>query len=102
MLKREEMLKEIYNNLQTRQLEAVIFGNDEEGYEVDYRMDDHFAEPEIEQQIVATVNLKPEYWRETLEEWDIEKVEDADEDIIEEFIDNVLEPYIDWKMEERA
>ena len=61
---------------------------------IGYRIEDNQAEDEDE--IVATLALRPSYWADTLAEWGLfdeannTVVTDADQEKINEFIDDVL------------
>lgn len=86
----EEQWQDLYNNLGWEYMEALLNPDGS----IEYRIEDNQAEDEDE--IVATLALKPSYWRDSLKEWDLyddERVTvntDADQETIKEFIDEVL------------
>ena len=86
----EEQWQELYNNLGWTYMEAIL---NQDG-SIEYRIEDNLSRDEDE--IVATLQLKPSYWRDSLEEWDLYDQEkdtvntDADQEKIDEFINEVL------------
>ena len=86
----EEQWQELYNNLGWIFMEAIL---NEDG-SIEYRMEDNLSRDEDE--IVATLPLKPSYWADTLTEWDLYDeanntvYTDADQEKINEFIGEVL------------
>lgn len=86
----EEQWQELYSNLGWTYMEAVLF---EDG-SIEYRIEDNLSREEDE--IIATLPLKPSYWADTLTEWDLFNEEnntvntDADQEKINEFINEVL------------
>lgn len=85
-----EQWQELYNNLGWVDMEAALF---EDG-SIEYRMEDNLSRDEEE--IVATLPLKPSYWADTLTDWDLFDEAnntvntDADQEKIAEFIEEVL------------
>lgn len=85
-----EQWQELYNNLGWTFMEAIL---NEDG-SIEYRMEDNLSRDENE--IVATLPLKPSYWRDSLEEWNLFDQEndtvkiDADQEIINNFIEDHL------------
>ena len=86
----EEQWQELYNNLWWTFMEAIL---NEDG-SIEYRIEDNLSRDEDE--IVATLPLKPSYWADTLTDWDLydeanNTVDtDADQEKINEFINEVL------------
>lgn len=85
-----EQWQGLYDNLGWTYMEAVL---DQDG-SIQYRIEDNLSRDEEE--IVATLPLKPSYWADTLIDWDLyDEVNntvntDADQEKIEEFIEEVL------------
>lgn len=85
-----EQWKELYENLGWTFMEAIL---NEDG-SIEYRIEDNLSRDEDE--IVATLPLKPSYWADTLTDWDLydeanNTVDtDADQEKINEFINEVL------------
>ena len=86
----EEKWRELYDNLCWTYMEAVL---DQDG-SIQYRIEDNLSRDEDE--IVATLPLKPSYWADTLTDWGLFDEEnntvnvDAEQENIEEFINEVL------------
>lgn len=85
-----EQWQELYDNLGWTFMEAVL---NQDG-SIEYRIEDNLSRDEEE--IVATLPLKPSYWRDSLEEWGLYDQEnntvntDADQEIINDFIEEHL------------
>lgn len=85
-----EQWQELYNNLGWTYMEAIL---NEDG-SIEYRIEDNLSRDEEE--IVATLPLKPSYWADTLTDWGLfdeanNTVDtDADQEKINEFISEVL------------
>lgn len=86
----EEQWQDLYNNLGWEYMEALLNPDGS----IEYRIEDNQAEDEDE--IVATLALRPSYWADTLTEWGLYDEEnstvdtEADQEKINEFIDEVL------------
>ena len=86
----EEQWQELYNNLGWTYMEAILNADGS----IEYRIEDNLSDDEEE--IVATLPLKPSYWADTLTDWGLydeanNTVDtDADQEKINEFIDEVL------------
>lgn len=78
----EEQWQELYSNLGWEYMEAVLL---EDG-SIEYRIEEELSRDEDE--IVATLPLKPSYWADTLTEWNL--CDGADQEKIDEFIEEVL------------
>lgn len=82
--------QELYGNLGWTFMEAIL---NQDGT-IEYRIEDNLSRDEDE--IVATLPLKPSYWADTLTDWDLfdeanNTVDtDADQEKINEFINEVL------------
>lgn len=82
--------KELYGNLGWTFMEAIL---NQDG-SIEYRIEDNLSRDEDE--IVATLPLKPSYWADTLTDWGLfdeanNTVDtDADQEKINEFINEVL------------
>lgn len=85
-----EQWLDLYDNLGWTYMEAVL---DQDG-SIQYRIEDNLSRDEEE--IVATLPLKPSYWADTLTNWDLFDEAnntvntDADQEKIAEFIEEVL------------
>ncbi|MGY0836967.1 hypothetical protein ACW66K_05840 [Aerococcus urinaeequi] len=84
---RQEILEDIFDKIGWLYTEAVVFDGT-----VEYRNIEDSGE--YDDEAIAIINLTPEYWRDTLEEWGIEDTENADEDTRDDFIADVLEDYL--------
>ena len=86
----EEQWQELYNNLGWTYMEAIL---NQDG-SVEYRIEDNLSDDEEE--IVATLPLKPSYWADTLTDWGLYDEAnntvntDPDQEKINEFIEEVL------------
>ena len=86
----EEQWQDLYENLGWERMGAIL---NQDG-SIGYRIEDNQAEDEDE--IVATLALRPSYWADTLTEWGLYDEEnstvdtEADQETIKEFIDDVL------------
>lgn len=86
----EEQWQDLYENLGWERMEAFLNQDGSIGYRIEYNL------AEDEDEIVATLSLKPSYWRDSLEEWGLYDeenstvVKEADQETIKEFIDDVL------------
>lgn len=86
----EEKWRELYDNLGWTYMEAVL---DQDG-SIQYRIEDNLSRDEDE--IVATLPLKPSYWADTLTDWGLFDEENntvianTEKEKIQEFIDEVL------------
>lgn len=86
----EEQWQDLYENLGWERMGAIL---NQDG-SIGYRIEDNQAEDEDE--IVATLALRPSYWADTLTEWGLYDEEnstvvtDADQETIQEFINDVL------------
>lgn len=82
--------QELYDNLGWTYMEAILNADGS----IEYRIEDNLSDDEEE--IVATLPLKPSYWADTLTDWGLydeaNNTVDTDEDQekINEFIDEVL------------
>lgn len=82
--------QELYDNLGWTYMEAILNADGS----IEYRIEDNLSRDEDE--IVATLPLKPSYWADTLTDWglydeaDNTVDTDADQEKINEFIDEVL------------
>lgn len=85
-----EQWKELYDNLGWTFMEAIL---NQDG-SIEYRIEDNLSRDEEE--IVATLPLKPSYWADTLTDWDLydgannSVNTNADQEKIDEFIEEVL------------
>ena len=86
----DEQWQDLYSNLGWERMGAIL---NQDG-SIGYRIEDNQAEDEDE--IVATLALRPSYWADTLTEWGLYDEEnstvdtEADQETIKEFIDDVL------------
>lgn len=86
----EEQWKDLYENLGWERMEAFLNQDGSIGYRIEYNL------AEDEDEIVATLPLKPSYWRDSLEEWGLYDEEnstvvtEADQETIKDFINDVL------------
>lgn len=86
----EEQWQELYNNLAWTYMESVL---NRDGL-IEYRIEDNLSRDE--EDIIATLPLKPSYWVDTLIEWGLFDEENntvivnAKKEKTQEFIDEVL------------
>ena len=86
----EQQWQELYNNLGWTYMEAVLNADGS----IEYRIEDNLSRDEDE--IVATLPLKPSYWADTLTDWGLFDEENntvivnAEQEKTQEFIDEVL------------
>ena len=86
----QEQWQELYNNLGWTYMEAIL---NQDG-SIEYRIEDNLSDDEEE--IAATLPLKPSYWADTLTDWGLYDEAnntintDADQEKINEFIEEVL------------
>lgn len=86
----EEQWQELYGNLGWTYMEAILNADGS----IEYRIEDNLSDDEEE--IVATLPLKPSYWADTLTDWDLfdeanNTIDtEADQEKINEFINEVL------------
>lgn len=86
----EEQWQELYNNLAWTYMEAILNRN---GL-IEYRIEDNLSRDE--EDIIATLPLKPSYWADTLTDWGLFDEENntvlvnAEKEKTQEFIDEVL------------
>ena len=84
---RQEILEDIFDNIGWQYTEAVVFDGT-----VEYR--NIASDGEYDNEAIVTINLSPEYWRDTLAEWGIEDTSKVDADTRGEFIADVLVDYL--------
>lgn len=86
----EEKWQELYDNLCWTYMEAILNADGS----IEYRIEDNLSRDEDE--IVATLPLKPSYWADTLTDWGLFDEENntvivnAEKEKTQEFIDEVL------------
>lgn len=89
-MNKPEMLEEIFIHLNSPSLEAIVFDDGA----LDYRQIGSLSESE--DNIIAKINLTPEYWQETLLDWGITDVDNVPENVKDDFIaDNLAEHLAD-------
>lgn len=84
-----EALNTVYNNIGWEYMEAVIYDD----YDVAFRISGSFGEDE--HRVIKVINLSPDYWADTLTEWDaLEILEDSEKwenwECKEDFINSCL------------
>lgn len=86
----DEQWQDLYSNLGWERMEAFLNQDGSIGYRIEYNL------AEDEDEIVATLALRPGYWADTLTEWSLYDEEnstvdtEADQETIKEFINDVL------------